>query len=147
MVRTGTQRGFTLLEVLVALVIVALGLMAAFGQVNQTLTAANRLREKTIADWVAVDQMTKFRLTEDEFPAIGSSSNEVEMARTKWLWTAKVSKTDYPDLRQVDISVTYADNPKSPVATLTGFLSKPAAKAATPASNTPTTDWKPVPAK
>ena len=135
----GTQRGFTLLEVLVALVIVALGLMAAFGQVNQTLTAANRLREKTIAHWVAVDQMTKFRLTEDEFPAIGSSSNEVEMARTKWKWTAKVSKTDYPDLRQVDISVTYADKPKSPIATLSGFIGKPPSGA--PATNEPVADW------
>ncbi len=77
------QPGFTLLEVLVALVIVALGLMAAFGQVNQSLTVSSRLRDKTLAHWIASNEMTRMRLLAD-FPAIGTRSDEVEMARTNW---------------------------------------------------------------
>ena len=47
-----TDRGFTLLEVLVALVIVGLGMIAVFGQISQSLTATARLRDKTLATWV-----------------------------------------------------------------------------------------------
>lgn len=116
--------GFTLLEVLVALVIVALGLLAAFGQVNQTLTASSRLRDKSIAHWVAVNEMTRLRLL-GQFPDIGSSSDEVEMARANWRYTVKVVKTELDVLRRVDISVAFADRPESVVTTLTGFLGRP----------------------
>lgn len=115
------QRGFTLLEVMVALVIVALGLMAAFGQVNQSLTAASRLRDKTLANWVAVNQMTELRLR-GEFPAIGSRSGEVEMARATWRYTIKVVKTPAAAMRRVDISIAFADRPDTVVTTITGFL-------------------------
>ncbi len=133
------QRGFTLLEVMVALVIVALGLMAAFGQVNQTLTVASRLREKTLANWVAVNEMTRLRVL-GEFPAISTRSDEVEMARTKWRYTIKVVKTPVDALRRVDISIAFADRPDSVVTTLTGFLGRP--PAVTPgAATTPPADW------
>jgi general secretion pathway protein I len=139
MADTPRQRGFTLLEVMVALVIVALGLMAAFGQVNQTLTVASRLREKTLAHWVAMNEMTRLRLL-GEFPAIGSRSDEVEMARTTWRYTIKVVKTPLDALRRVDISIAFADRPESVVTTLTGFLGRPSA--ATPGgANTPQADW------
>lgn len=134
------QSGFTLLEVLVALVIVALGLMAAFGQVNQTLTVSSRLREKTLAHWVAVNEMTRLRLL-GEFPAIGSRSDEVEMARTSWRYTINVVKTPLDALRRVDISVAFADRPDSVVTTLTGFLGRPQAAAQGGAAPADQADW------
>jgi len=129
MARLARQRGFTLLEVLVALVIVALGLIAAFGQVNQTVTTASRLRDKTIAHWVAMNEMTQLRL-KGEFPATGSRSDEVEMARTTWRYTIKVVKTEMASFRRVDISVSFADQPDAIVTTLSGLLaSSPQAQA------------------
>jgi general secretion pathway protein I len=140
MTRPALQRGFTLLEVLVALVIVALGLIAAFGQVNQTLTTASRLRDKTIAHWVAMNEMTRLRL-QGEFPAVGERSDEIEMARTTWRYTIKVVKTEMATFRRVDISVSFADSPDAVVTTLTGLLaSQPQAQAA-PVF----TEWLPPP--
>lgn len=133
------QRGFTLIEVLVALVIVALGLMAAFGQVNQTLTTASRLRDKTFADWVALNQLTAQRLL-GEFPAIGSSSGETEMGRAKWRYTVKVEKTDFEDLRQINVSVAFADDPEQIVTSISGFLGKATAKTG---SDSRRADWTP----
>jgi general secretion pathway protein I len=134
------QSGFTLLEVLVALVIVALGLMAAFGQVNQTLTVSSRLRDKTLAHWVAVNEMTRLRLLA-EFPAIGSRSDEVEMARTNWRYTINVAKTPLDALRRVDISIAFADRPESVVTTLTGFLGRPQAAVQSGAAPAGQADW------
>lgn len=120
----GRHAGFTLLEVLVALVIVALGLLAAFGQMNQTLTAANRLRERTLAHWVAMDRLAELRLAGD-FPPVGRQSDEVEMANTRWRYEIVVSKTEVDALRRAEIAVAFADQPDRPVATVTGFVGRP----------------------
>ncbi|MEZ5561777.1 MAG: type II secretion system minor pseudopilin GspI [Gammaproteobacteria bacterium] len=135
------RSGFTLIEVLVALVIVALGLLAAFGQVNQTLTTASRLRDKTFADWVALNQLTAQRLL-GEFPAVGSSSGETEMGRAKWRYTVKVENTDFEDLRQIDVSVAFADNPDQVVTSISGFLGRATGKSVVPGNQR--ADWAPM---
>ena len=132
--------GFTLLEVMVALVIVALGLMAAFGQVNQSLNAASRLRTMTLAHWIAVDQITRLRVL-GEFPAIGSSSDEVEMANTRWIYKTKVTKADLETLRVVDVSVALADSPDSVIATVTGVIGAPQSPTAPPAATGGSSGW------
>ncbi|MEZ5566391.1 MAG: type II secretion system minor pseudopilin GspI [Gammaproteobacteria bacterium] len=140
--KTSRQHGFTLLEVLVALVIVALGLMAAFGQVNQALTATSRLRDKSFAHWIALNEMTRLRLL-GEFPAVGSRSDNVEMARVTWRYTIKVAKTDLGAIRRIDISVAFADKPQAVISTLTGFLGQPppTQPAANPGAGV---DWLPL---
>lgn len=139
MPRRAAIAGFTLLEVLVALVIVALGLMAAFGQVNQSLTAASRLREKTFAHWIAVDQITRLRLL-NVLPALGNSSDEIEMARALWTYKTVVTKADDADaLRVVEVSVALADRPDNILASVTGVVGTPLAERTGPAA-----DWLPL---
>jgi general secretion pathway protein I len=135
------QPGFTLIEVMVALVIVALGLLAAFGQVNQTLTTASRLRDKTFADWVALNQLTAQRLL-GEFPAVGSSSGEMEMGRARWRYTVEIENTDFEDLRQINVAVAFADEPEQVVTTLSGFLGRTPRQATAPGNQN--TDWVPI---
>jgi general secretion pathway protein I len=115
--------GFTLVEVLVALAIIAFGLVAVFGQLSQSAAAAARLRDKTFAHWVALDRLTELRLS-GTFPGEGISSDEVEMGNRRWRYEIKVSATDTDDLRRADVSVAFAESPDQPLITVTGFLAE-----------------------
>jgi general secretion pathway protein I len=125
--------GFTLLEVLVALAIVGLGMIAVFTQLNQSLLAASRLRDKTLAHWIAVDRITELRIT-GQFPEVSEQTDELEMARATWSYTVKVSQTPVEALRRVDVSVGFADTPDNIVATVTGFVGEPPPTQVTPGS-------------
>jgi general secretion pathway protein I len=114
------QKGFTLLEVLVALAIIGLGMVAVFSQLNQSLLAASRLRDKTLASWIALDRITELRVRK-AFPKVGESSDEIEMANMNWSYTIKtVPLTD--TIRRLDVSVSFADTPGYVLTTVSGFV-------------------------
>lgn len=117
------QSAFTLVEVLVALAIIAFGLIAVFGQLSQSATAATRLRDKTLAHWVAVDKLTGLRLS-GAFPSVGTSSDDVELANRRWHYEIKISATDGAKLRRADVTVSFAEKPDRPLITVTGFLAE-----------------------
>ena len=129
-------RGFTLLEVLVALVIVGLGLMAVFSQLNQTLITATMLRERTLAHWVAMDRIAELRLA-GELPEVGETSDEVEMAGVEWTYVMTFSEVGIDNFRRVDVTVSFADTPDRVITELAGFLGQP-----TGTDNPPS--WAPV---
>lgn len=120
------QRGFTLLEVLVAVAIVGLGMIAVFAQLNQSLLSASFLRERTLAHWVAVDRLTELRLV-GEFPPVGERSDDIEFGPHRWRYTLRVAETPGANLRRIDITVALRDSPDRVAATLVGFLGQPAA--------------------
>jgi len=127
------QAGFTLLEVLVALVIVGLGLAAVFGQLNQSVSTTARLRDKTLAGWIAADRMAELRISGD-FPKPGSRSDGLEMASADWTYTIKTTQTPIENIRRIDVSVSHADDPGNILATLVGFVGKPAVSSGQPAA-------------
>lgn len=130
-------RGFTLIEVVVALAIVALGMLALFGAVSDAANNVAWLRDRTLASWIAADRVAELRLS-GEYPSVDESGGDVEMAGRHWHWTAKVSDTAVAGLRRVDVSVRRADDPaESSVAQATGFLGE-ALQAAVPSS----TPWQ-----
>jgi general secretion pathway protein I len=81
--RCARARGFTLIEVLAALVIVALGMLGVIQAVTQTARNGTYLREKTLAHWIAMNVIT-------EAPAAGrpvtETSDDVERGQ-RWRWT------------------------------------------------------------
>lgn len=118
---TPKQNGFTLIEVLAALIIVALGMMAVIQAVSQTASNSTYLREKTIAHWVALNQLTETRLQRTP-PKVDETSDEVEMAGREWRWTMTVTQTPVESMRRIDISVRPADaSSESSMASVTGF--------------------------
>jgi general secretion pathway protein I len=118
-----SQRGFTLVEVLVALAIIAFGLVAVFGQMSQSATAANRLREKTLAEWVALNQLAELRLS-GVYPPVGTRSGDVEMANSAWHYEMKVEDREFS--RLVEVRVSYTADTQRPLALVSGAVARPA---------------------
>jgi general secretion pathway protein I len=113
--------GFTLIEVLAALVIVSLGMLGVITAVGQTASNSSYLRDKTIAHWVAMNRLTEMRL-QPAAPKIDKSSDEVEMAGRKWRWTATVTQTPVESVRRIDVSVRPEEaDEDSSLAFVTGF--------------------------
>lgn len=124
-------RGFTLIEVLVALVVVGLGMLAVIQTVSQTANNSSYMREKTIAHWIAMNQLTQVRLLPTA-PAIDKSSDEVEMAGRDWRWTMEVKKTPVESIRRIEVRVRPAAAPEnSSMAFVAGFYGSAVAPAGT----------------
>jgi general secretion pathway protein I len=119
--RQRSRRGFTLLEVLVAMAILGLGMIAVFGGMSQSLNVTTRLRDKTLANWVALNQITELQVT-GEYPKAGNRSDQVEMARSEWAWEMKISNIPQIEMRRIDVTVSYADSPDDILATVIGFI-------------------------
>jgi general secretion pathway protein I len=118
---SGRARGFTLIEVLAALVIVALGMLGVIEAVTQSARNGTYLREKTLAHWIALNVITEKRL-QPEPPPVTESSGDVEFAGQRWRWSMQVTQTQVASLRRMDVSVRPADAPdSSALATVTGF--------------------------
>jgi general secretion pathway protein I len=125
--------GFTLLEVLAALVIISLGMLAVIEAIGQTASNSTRMRDRTLAHWIAMNQLTTARL-EPRAPKIAKTSDEVEMAGRRWRWTMEVSETPVQSMRRIDIRVAEAeageDDGRS-LAQVTGFYGSAIAAAGT----------------
>jgi general secretion pathway protein I len=120
-IRVAATGGFTLIEVLAALVIVALGMLGVIQAVTQTARNGTYLREKTLAHWIAMNVITERRLLPSP-PDVSESSEDVEFAGQRWRWTMNVTQTEVESLRRMDVSVRPADRPDSEaLVTVTGF--------------------------
>lgn len=90
--RSRGPRGFTLIEVLVALVIVALGVAAVMSALVSSAESTSRLRERSVAEWVAANRIVETRLAKD-FPALGSSEGKTAMGGSDFQWRQRVERT------------------------------------------------------
>lgn len=117
------SHGFTLLEVMVALAIVALSLTAVTASMSQMIMAAHTMRDRTYASWIAQNQITELRLA-DAIPNVGASNGEVQFANTDWTWRAVVTETGVEDLYKIDVSVSFAGSDDN-IRTVTGFVGPP----------------------
>ena len=117
-------RGFTLLEAMVALVIVALGMMAVNGQLNRYVVAASFVEEKTLASWIGTNQITALSVG-TTWPAVGTHDEDVDFAQRKWRCHIVVTETDVMNLHRVDVSVSLKDNPERVIDKVSGLVEPP----------------------
>ena len=110
------RAGFTLVEVLVALVLVALGMAALLTALNSAANSTGYLRDKAFAHWVATNRLVETRLATNP-PNNGSSDGVIEFGPQKWRWLQVVAPTEVPGMRRIDVSVRPVDpaEPEAPV--------------------------------
>ena len=99
-------RGFTLIEVLVALVIVAFGVGAVLAALSSSAVNIGALREKTLAQWVALNRVADVRLNL-QAPQTGTTEGDVKnFANGDWHWQQIVTAMDQiPGLMQITVKV------------------------------------------
>ena len=98
------RAGFTLIEVLVAVAVLALAMLALMSTMTRYAANASVLRETTLALWVAHNRLTEIGL-EPAWPALGKSDGDEEMGGVEWRWDVTVAETPDPKVRRVDIAV------------------------------------------
>jgi general secretion pathway protein I len=100
--------GFTLVEVLVALAIVSLGMAALLGTLNSAAGTAGYLQDKTLSEWIALNQVSKVRLS-SQAPSQGNSDGEIDYAGRKWKWKQNVDNMPIPGILKIEVQVRPSD--------------------------------------
>ena len=116
-------RAFTLIEVLVALAILAVALAAGMRAVAQSADGAASLRLRTLALWVAQNRLAQAQLA-DPWPARGVVDGDETQAGTRLVWRETVSDTPNPALRRIEIVVTEPGVRDYALARLVGYIGR-----------------------
>jgi len=113
--------GFTLIELMVAVAVLAIGMTAVLHSTSQAGYAGVFLKQKTIAHWVASNRAAELSIN-GEWLEPGVTTGTETMANQTWTWETEVKSTEVPELRLVTIRVSLDGEEK---ASLITFLGKP----------------------
>ena len=141
------SRGFTLIEVLIAMLVVALGIGALLTTLSASADTVGRLRDKSFAQWIALNQISSLHLSGSR-PAIGVTYGTVDFAGGSWRWQQEITDPGVAGIVRVEVRVAQlvdgaeaasqplGDAPMASVGSAFGFLSTSVAR---PSGLTP--DW------
>ncbi len=116
---TRQSLGFTLIEVLVALSIVAIALMAGMQATNALTNTAARQSDLLLAHLCAENELTRIRLIK-QMPVVGSSDSRCEQVGITFDVAVTVVPTPNPNFRRVDAHVKNGDVPVLKLSTVIG---------------------------
>jgi general secretion pathway protein I len=115
------HRGFTLLEVLVALAILAIAMAAVSRTASSSIRNADALRIRVIADWVAQNRLANHQAIND-WPSPGIQTGSEDQAGQTYPWQEEVISTPNPTMRRIVVSVYSPADAKLKLRELTGYL-------------------------
>lgn len=101
--------GFTLVEVLVALMVIALGLGALMSAVSGTARTSGYLRDKTLAQWIALNRLSEVRLNVTNKFAQNSDSGDLTFAGRKWHYDTRYFDTTIASMKRIVVRVYPGD--------------------------------------
>jgi general secretion pathway protein I len=117
------RNGFTLLEVLIALAILAIALAAIVRASGSAVGTAITLKERTLAMWVAQNRLEE-EMALRAFPGTGVKEGEASQAGEPFKWRETVSETPEPRFRRIEIEVFPSGDESRAAARLIGYLAK-----------------------
>lgn len=122
--------GFTLVEVLVALAVVALAVAALMRGLGQGVQVAGVLPERLQARWVAENRLALHRI-QDDWPDPDTYEGSTRMGGREWFWVEEVANTQQQGLRRIRVRVGLSEDERELV-TLSGFVSRMAEEISLP---------------
>jgi len=118
-------RGFTLLEIMIALAIFAIASASLIKNATQTIRQTGIIQDRTIAYWVAENELNQIRAAPREgLPNLGSARSNVVMANREWDVVLDIEATENIDMRRIIVSVYLPTNADNSIVSLTGFIGK-----------------------
>ena len=133
MTRSLRHRGFTLLEVLIALAIVAMSVGALLGTITSSASNIIYLKEKTLAEWVALNRLTELRI-DQQMPGKGKRSGNSVMAGMRWEWQEEVVELPIKGMFRIEVRA----HPTGEAVDDTRPTEKPTAQTLTPSTSSGT---------
>ena len=103
---SSVSHGFTLIEVLLALVVITIGLTCLLKSNAQNIHYASRLQDKAAAHQVAMSAISDIQTSAITLPINRETTHTTRLLGTTWYWRASVSQTALPPLQQISVSVS-----------------------------------------
>jgi general secretion pathway protein I len=120
-------RGFTLVEILVALAVLAIALTATARSLGAAIDTTAALRDRTLARWVAEDRLAQIELSR-EWPSLDVKEGDADMGGRAFRWRQETGVTPSARMRRVAVSVSLPGG-DSALAKMTGFVEQIAPQA------------------
>ena len=117
-------RGFTLLEMLVALTVLAIALLAALRASSAGVQNTVEIRNRLLAGWVAQNRVAEHLARRDWLP-VGVVQGDESQGGVRFRWEEKIVGTPNFQFRRIEIRVSTEQEPDLTLGSLTGFMVKP----------------------
>ena len=114
------RRGFTLIEVMVALTVLAVAFSAGYRALGQSTNNAELLKRRALAQWVAQNQLARMQINR---ATILAGDGEARQAGIDFVWRVTLSATPNATFRKAEIVVADAAQPGYKLAHLSAYLS------------------------
>ena len=122
------RRGFSLVELLVALTVLAVVSVTVFARGGDTLSQLHGLEQRTLARWVAENEVARLRLDREELSRGGGNRRaRVDVGERSWRVDTTLRSTQHERMWQVTVKVHAVDGAgtgfgSGPVDTLVAFV-------------------------
>lgn len=120
--RASASTGFTLLEVMIALALVSIGLIALLGLGNRSIAVGERVQRLTTATLLAQQKMTELELAAAAGSNLQADQGDFAPPYELFRWRSEFSTTPLASVRRVDVIVIWGDEKRNELVDLTSFL-------------------------
>lgn len=116
-------KGFTLIEVMLAMAIFSIAGVAIVGAADTNARNLGHLEQKALASWVASNELVNVTL-DDKWPPKNNKKGKVELAGVEWFWQQKVIKTTDENMRAVVMEVRLDEKQTSALTSIMTYVAK-----------------------